>query len=210
VTNTATITQTQVVVVPETHTQLIAVDDTEIQVITVGTQGPEGIQGPAGPAGTGVPSGGTTGQVLTKNSNTDFDTSWQNGGGGSATSSYTSQNKAVATFVPGQPLAVDSSGTGVVLASAADNNKKAVGLATVGVAVGQAETVQTGGIITLSDWTAVTGAPTLSPVGVYYLSATAGMLTTIAPTTQGQVAQVVGRAVSTTQLELTFSNPILL
>lgn len=31
----------------------------------------------AGLAGQGVPTGGTTGQVLTKNSNTDFDDSWQ-------------------------------------------------------------------------------------------------------------------------------------
>ena len=35
-----------------------------------------------GPAGTGVPAGGTTGQVLAKNSNTDYDTTWVNGGGG--------------------------------------------------------------------------------------------------------------------------------
>lgn len=38
-----------------------------------GTGGP----GPPGPPGQGVPAGGTTGQVLTKNSNTNFDTSWQ-------------------------------------------------------------------------------------------------------------------------------------
>lgn len=40
-----------------------------------GTAGPQGIPGPAGP---GVPTGGTTGQVLTKISATDFATSWQN------------------------------------------------------------------------------------------------------------------------------------
>lgn len=32
--------------------------------------------GPQGPAGPGVPSGGTTGQVLVKKSNTDYDTEW--------------------------------------------------------------------------------------------------------------------------------------
>ena len=37
-----------------------------------------GPQGPQGPAGPGVPSGGTAGQVLTKNSSTDYDTSWGN------------------------------------------------------------------------------------------------------------------------------------
>jgi hypothetical protein len=41
--------------------------------------------GPAGTNGTGVPTGGTTGQVLAKNSNTNFDTAWvtASGGGGS-------------------------------------------------------------------------------------------------------------------------------
>lgn len=43
-----------------------------------------GPQGPAGPAGQGVPTGGTAGQVLTKNSSTNYDTLWQtpSGGGG--------------------------------------------------------------------------------------------------------------------------------
>jgi hypothetical protein len=55
-----------------------------------GPQGPQGIQGiqgetgPQGPAGQGVPVGGLTGQVLAKNSDTDYDTEWvdQTGGGG--------------------------------------------------------------------------------------------------------------------------------
>lgn len=40
--------------------------------------------------GTGVPTGGTTGQVLAKKSNTDFDTEWVDGsgGGGGGTSNY--------------------------------------------------------------------------------------------------------------------------
>lgn len=48
-----------------------------------GPQGPQGEQGPAGADGEGVPTGGTTGQVLAKASSTDFDTEWvdQTGGG---------------------------------------------------------------------------------------------------------------------------------
>lgn len=42
-----------------------------------GPQGVEGPQGPVGPAGMGVPAGGTAGQVLVKNTSTDYDTSWQ-------------------------------------------------------------------------------------------------------------------------------------
>lgn len=49
-----------------------------------GDKGDTGATGPAGDDGEGVPTGGTTGQVLTKDSGTDFDTSWQtpSGGGG--------------------------------------------------------------------------------------------------------------------------------
>jgi hypothetical protein len=52
-----------------------------------GPQGIQGIQGETGPAGAdgqGVPTGGTTGQVLAKASDTDYDTEWvaPAGGGG--------------------------------------------------------------------------------------------------------------------------------
>lgn len=41
-----------------------------------GPQGPTGATGAAGAAGQGVPTGGTTGQVLAKNSATNYDTGW--------------------------------------------------------------------------------------------------------------------------------------
>lgn len=56
-----------------------------------GERGPEGPQGPAGadgapgaqgPAGPGVAAGGTAGQVLSKKSNTDYDTEWVTPSGG--------------------------------------------------------------------------------------------------------------------------------
>ena len=52
-----------------------------------GPAGPTGATGPAGPtgpAGAGVPTGGSPGQVLTKNTATDYDTIWAASGGGSA------------------------------------------------------------------------------------------------------------------------------
>jgi hypothetical protein len=60
--------------------------DSEVTVSN-GPKGDPGATGPAGAPGSngvGVPTGGTTGQVLTKNSATDYDTSWQtvSGGGG--------------------------------------------------------------------------------------------------------------------------------
>lgn len=50
-----------------------------------GAQGPAGTPGAQGPAGPGVPTGGTTGQVLAKNSATDYDTGWTTPTGGAGT-----------------------------------------------------------------------------------------------------------------------------
>lgn len=41
-----------------------------------GPQGPQGIQGPKGDTGEGVAAGGTTGQVLVKSSDADYETEW--------------------------------------------------------------------------------------------------------------------------------------
>lgn len=49
--------------------------------------GPTGPTGPSGPPGTGVPAGGSTGQVLVKSSNVDYETSWATNSGGSGGSS---------------------------------------------------------------------------------------------------------------------------
>ena len=43
-----------------------------------GAQGPAGPAGATGPAGPGVASGGSTGQILAKQSGTDYDTYWKN------------------------------------------------------------------------------------------------------------------------------------
>lgn len=49
-----------------------------------GPAGQDGAEGPQGPAGPGVAAGGTTGQILRKKSDADYDTEWvtQQGGGG--------------------------------------------------------------------------------------------------------------------------------
>ena len=48
-----------------------------------GPTGPQGPQGEKGDDGVGIPAGGTTGQVLAKASETDYDTEWVNASGGS-------------------------------------------------------------------------------------------------------------------------------
>lgn len=66
-----------------------------------GDAGPQGIQGIQGVAGQGVPVGGTTGQVLTKVNNTDYNTAWatsSGGGGSSVISTATLTVASVSTY----------------------------------------------------------------------------------------------------------------
>lgn len=57
-----------------------------------GEKGDQGVAGKDGVDGVGIAKGGTTGQVLAKSSNSDYDTEWvnQSGGGGGGTSDYNS------------------------------------------------------------------------------------------------------------------------
>lgn len=83
-----------------------------------GPQGPQGGQGEQGPSGTagadgqGVAAGGTTGQILAKQSNTDFDTHWidaPSGGGGSTPTG------AVIVYDSG-PIAIAATGVNTIAA----------------------------------------------------------------------------------------------
>lgn len=82
--------ETRTVTVPDGNVQVVTADGT-ITIVSVGTQGPVGPEGPAGPAGSagaagspgptgatgpGVAAGGDTGDLLTKNSSTNYDTTW--------------------------------------------------------------------------------------------------------------------------------------
>lgn len=78
---------------------------------------PQGAAGAQGPAGQGVPTGGTTGQVLAKASGTNYDCEWvtPSSGGGGDNSGFlnTSQNGVTITlsgYQSGQSTPVDLSG----------------------------------------------------------------------------------------------------
>ena len=75
---------------------------------------PRGKTGPQGPAGPGVATGGTTGQVLAKKSNTNYDTEWIDKPGGSTVSVNVGKTT---TGEPGTNASVTNSGdeTNVVL-----------------------------------------------------------------------------------------------
>lgn len=115
---------------------------------------------------------------------------------------YDAENKQGTTISAGMAVATHSSGTGIVLASAANNTKPCVGLVRADTLNAVSGTVQTDAILTMADWTDVTGSATLTR-GTYYLSPTTpGMLTQIAPSVVGEVIQVVGYAISPTELDL--------
>jgi len=68
--------------VPEVDYQPIL--RTELVTGAAGPTGSQGAKGDTGATGAGVVTGGLTGQVLAKKSNTDYDTEWVTGGGGGA------------------------------------------------------------------------------------------------------------------------------
>ena len=59
-------------VTPEVTVEVVSPVDLSVDVLGVGPQGPPGT------TGAGVPLGGTTGQILAKNTNNSYDTLWQN------------------------------------------------------------------------------------------------------------------------------------
>lgn len=82
------------------------------------------------------------------------------------------------------------------------------------IAAGQPGSIQTDGVLvaTTGQWDNVTGQTGgLTPGAVYFLSAaTAGNLTTTAPTAVGEFVVRIGKALSETELEITIEQPILL
>jgi hypothetical protein len=80
-----------------------------------GQQGQVGVAGPQGPAGPGVATGGTTGQVLTKNSATNYDTIWSTPAPGGVTSVNTLTGAL--TIAQGTGINVASAGTTITISA---------------------------------------------------------------------------------------------
>lgn len=76
-----------------------------------------------------LPPGGTSGQVLTKKSNTDYDTQWSDpaGGGNSSGEIYSTDEIRIGTWIDGKPL-YQKTFTGTV---SSDGNFPALGIARV-------------------------------------------------------------------------------
>ncbi len=128
--------------------------------------------------------------------------------------SYSLTNKEASTI---PKLALVKPGTGnleCLLANADSSaNGYAIGFATEAIAADAQGVIQTDGILTatVSEWDAMVegGSPTgLTPGAIYYLSkAEAGKIASVPPTAPGVVARV-GRALSTTDLDINLDYPI--
>lgn len=136
-----------------------------------GPAGADGADGATGPAGPGVAAGGTAGQILAKNSATDYDTAWID--------NYTAQVKHLAMNQTGSTIAKGSvvyisgsNGTNMLLALAdADSeatSSKTIGLVQADILNGAEGYVITEGLLSgLNTASATAGQPV-------WLSSTAG------------------------------------
>lgn len=107
-------------------------------------------------------------------------------------------------LVPGEPVYVFS-GTDVKRARAnADGTRGVVGFSKAAITASASGTIQTNGVLTLTtgEWDAVAGTTGGLTAGTrYYLSAaTAGRITSTAPSASGNWVKCVGIALSTTEL----------
>ena len=121
---------------------------------------------------------------------------------------------AVATLIAGNAVYVSANDAVSKGVASAKPTSKLLGLAASAISATAAGFIQYGDIVTLTtgQWDAVAGTTGGLTAGTdYYLSpATAGLLTATCPTTAGQCVVIIGKAISTTELRLVISEPILL
>lgn len=128
---------------------------------------------------------------------------------------FSATNGEAAAVVIGTPVYVSAVNTVRKAQANAAGTAGVIGLmATVSTAAAAAGSVQSDGILTATtaQWDAVAGTTGGLAFGaIYYLDpATAGKITATAPSTTGQYVQPIGRALSTTDLEITIGPSILL
>lgn len=114
------------------------------------------------------------------------------------------------TVVPGQPLYLKQNGHVDLASAAAIGTARVAGICTKAASTGTSAEYSPDGVVDIADWTAIVGTATLTPGATYFLSTTAGRLSTTAPTESGQVVIAVGTALTTTKLAIEIQLPILL
>ena len=129
------------------------------------------------------------------------------GGGGSTPISAIFDS----TTLQGMVVYVPSDGHAELAQSDAVSTSGAIGLAEFDVTATNTGTYLTEGQISRNDWTSITGATSLTPGAVYFLSTSlAGGMSTTPPSTVGETIVRIGRAASLTVLDIEISQPVLL
>ncbi len=121
------------------------------------------------------------------------------------------QAQAAEDILKGQPVYMDNSGhVGLAVGSHALWSK-VCGLASADVLSSFLCTFIPDGQVVMEDWTAVTGDVLLEKGKMYFLSPSSpGMLTTLPPSEVGEYVVVVGKAMTTTTLDLEIQASVLL
>ena len=165
-------------------------DENRLSVIRVGVPGPQGPEGPQGPQGERGPKGDPGSGELSVEIETD-------------------ENLAAGT-----PVYVKSNGRVARAQANSFPQTRFAGMAKSAVSIGFAANVITAGPLELTagEWDAVTGQVGGLTVGnVYFLSATtSGQISTIPPSVTGEFSTKVGKALTTTTLDIDPRNPIKL
>lgn len=119
----------------------------------------------------------------------------------------TMSNANAGPITKGMVVYVQGAGAVDLARANASGTKKILGLVrAASIAAAATGSIQTNGILSISDWTTVIGSASLTSGSLYYLSSTtAGQLTTTAPSAAGSFVCPVGLAVSNTDLQINIS-----
>lgn len=120
---------------------------------------------------------------------------------------------AAATVVKGCPVYIATAGSFNKANAAAVGTTKVIGFAAAGISSAAQGSIQTDGILacTTGEWDAVAGTTGGLAAGVeYYLAASAGLISATAPSGSGNYIVKVGTAISTTELEISIGDSVLL
>jgi hypothetical protein len=148
-------------------------------LITGTLTGSVGVPGPAGPAGAGVPAGGTEGQIIVKQSATDYDTAWADNAAETLTA--TVRNETGATLAKGTVVYISGAAGNKALVSKASASSEATSSKTFAILSEEIPNNQNGQSVTVG---LLKGLDTsaLTEGGSLWLSTTAGQWTQTMPT----------------------------
>ena len=114
------------------------------------------------------------------------------------------------TMVAGQPVYTSSNDNVDLADASALATSMLVGLAFSDATATNSGEVLTNGVLQLSDWTNIIGSTNLTSGSTYYLSTTAGELTTTPPSVAGEIVAPMGIALSSIDFNIIIGTRIKL